>query len=76
MKVIFLLIRRRFLPVAVFVVAWLKTKIFFGSALRSVGRHTAAMVLRVKRRIFGQTRQVNETREPINSHAMAVMNFD
>ena len=66
----------RFLPVAVFAVAWLKTKIYFGSSVRWVGRRFGALLLRVKQRIFSDRGRLAEMREPINANSMATVVYD
>jgi hypothetical protein len=63
----------RYLPIAVFVIAWLKTKVYFGNSLRSVGRRFGDMVLKVKLRFVRETRQQHEMRQPINDHSIATM---
>jgi hypothetical protein len=69
----------RFLPVAVFVVAWLKTKIYFGTAVRLIGKRFGALVLRFKRRVLRERRLREsevQARESIGDNLDELRNFD
>ena len=69
----------RFLPVAVFVVAWLKTKISFGSSVRLVGKRFGALVRRFKRRVFRERRLREsevQARESIGDNLAELRNFE
>jgi hypothetical protein len=69
----------RFLPVALFAVMWLKTKIYFGTALRLVGKRFGALVRRFKRRVFRE-RPLHEldmqARESIGDNLAELRNFE
>jgi hypothetical protein len=60
----------------VFAVAWLKSKIYFGSSVRWFGRRVGALVLRVKQRMFRDRRRLAEMREPINPISMATVVYN
>jgi hypothetical protein len=69
----------RFLPVAVFVVAWLKTKIYFRSSARFVGKRFGALVRRFKRRVFRERRLREsevQARESIGDNLDELRNFE
>jgi hypothetical protein len=57
---------RRYAPIAVFVVAWLKTKIYFGNTLRSTGKRFRGVMSRLKRFIYRETPQLHEMSKPLN----------
>ncbi len=59
-----------------FAVAWLKSKVYFGSSVRWVGRRVGALVLRVKQRIFRDRCRLAEMREPINANSMATVVYN
>jgi hypothetical protein len=62
----------RFFPVGVFVIVWLRSKIYFGNTLKSVGRWFWSLVLRAKRRAFRQADQHLEMRQPMNPNDMSL----
>ncbi len=52
----------RYLPVAVLAIAWLKSKVYFASAIKAAGRRVVALARRAKRR-FARAQQLPDTNE-------------
>jgi hypothetical protein len=72
MHIIYFTCAVRFFPVVVFVIVWLRSKIYLGNTLKSVGGWFWALVLRAKRRAFRQADQHLEMRQPMNPNAMSL----
>ena len=53
----------RFLPIAVLGVAMLKSKIYFGSAVRTACRRIVSLARKAKRRFFARPRNMLDTHE-------------
>ncbi len=70
--------KTRFLPVAMFVVTWLKTKFHFRNVCRLVVRRVGGLVRWAKRRIFRQNQQLTQlqTLEFNSDRAVVLKNFD
>ncbi len=62
-----------------FVVAWLKTKVCFGSSARLVGERFGALLLRFKRRVFRERwlrGSEVQARESIGDNLEELRNFE
>ena len=57
--------RRRFAPLAVFAVAWLKTKVHFGNLLKDVCRRAAVLTRSAKRFALSKLRRQALPADPV-----------